>query len=858
MAVGDLTFAFNPDTDTPETVEKRRRLAQAILSSGRAPSNVGEGLYALSNGILAAILGGQADKAEAAGRAGANEAWGAAFNFPAAPAAASDLGATTALPNKAIPAAADASLGSSIDFARAAPASLPGGTTEGEFMNTIAGKVKNPYALAAIASTGKAESGWSPKNAAGTWADPSQSGVPGRAGGIMSWRDGRLDALQAFAGGDLSPAKQAEFFLQEDPALLDALAKTASVEEAQRLMNNAWRFAGYDQAGGAEVGERLASAQAYLPQFQQSGTPVMPAAIDPRNFIRYANQEAVREMPLDPKLVEAMSFLPELGITMEVFSGGQHTAEEVAEAAARGETLDRTGSVRHDHGGAGDVFFYKDGRKLDWANAADVPLYQDIVRRAKARGVTGFGAGPGYMQPGSMHLGFGKPAVWGAGGEGVNAPGWLTEAYNGGGAPVQVASLDPNAGMPAIAPAAAPAAGGIPAPTGPQPANVRLAQALTDRGGAPEMAGNWTPEAGGQLGMQQLMDLSGDPWLSEAQQRLLQALMERQMQQADPAYQMGLRKAQLELQALENPQMSPSERANYELNVQKFGAEEAQRMFERDQAAKQFTLDTDKFKSEDADRTADNTRADQELDIRKLEYLLRTVPDFYTEYARQEQAAGRTPLGIMEYALQFEKAGASNTNVNVGGNNSKFIDEADKLAADRLGKIVEGGQGAASFLGDIQQLRDLGTLFNTGKEAEVKAMLGPWAEYVGIDIAGLGEMQAFDAIAARLAPQMRPAGSGAASDFDARQFLKSLPSLGNTPEGNAILTSTFAALQEHKLKAAEIAGRAFAAAGDPNGITWQEAERLIRALPNPYEGFNQWRKKAIVEIDGYTIEPVSP
>jgi hypothetical protein len=139
-------------------------------------------------------------------------------------------------------------------------------------------------------------------------------------------------------------------------------------------------------------------------------------------WLNYANQGATRNQPIAPELAQALGFLPEMGITMDVFSGGQ---------PAQGSGGARVGSVRHDHGNSADVFFNQNGRRLDWANPDDVPIYQDIVRRARANGVTGFGAGDGYMQPGSMHIGFGTPAVWGAGGRGANAPGWLSEAYKG-------------------------------------------------------------------------------------------------------------------------------------------------------------------------------------------------------------------------------------------------------------------------------------------------------------------------------------------------------------------------------------------------------------------------------------------
>lgn len=162
------------------------------------------------------------------------------------------------------------------------------------------------------------------------------------------------------------------------------------------------------------------------------------------DWIRYANQGATRSLPLNSRLTEAFSFLPELGVSMEVFSGGQ---------PAKGTSSRRVGSTRHDHGNAADVFFRRGSERLDWANPEHRPIFADIVQRARAAGVTGFGAGPGYMQPGSMHVGFGPSAVWGAGGRGANAPDWLRAAYEGAPAPrVAVAAAAPQpAGSPAPA-----------------------------------------------------------------------------------------------------------------------------------------------------------------------------------------------------------------------------------------------------------------------------------------------------------------------------------------------------------------------------------------------------------------------
>lgn len=150
------------------------------------------------------------------------------------------------------------------------------------------------------------------------------------------------------------------------------------------------------------------------------GEPPAPMAGSP-DWLRYSNANAVRRHPLSEKMVGALnSFLPEMGLTMEVFSGGQP-------AAGGGP---RVGSTRHDHGEAADVFFYKDGRRLNWADPADQETFAQIVQRARHAGLTGFGAGDGYMRPGSMHIGYGNPGAWGAGGSGSNAPDWLRTAFN--------------------------------------------------------------------------------------------------------------------------------------------------------------------------------------------------------------------------------------------------------------------------------------------------------------------------------------------------------------------------------------------------------------------------------------------
>lgn len=139
-----------------------------------------------------------------------------------------------------------------------------------EFMGVIKQKITNPFGLAAVAATGSRESRYSPKNVNRTWSDPSVSGKAGTSGGIMSWRGSRLSAMQQFAKerGGATPAVQAEFFLQENPGLVDKLNNAKSAKDAITQMNNAWKFAGYKD--GPEAQARFAETQKFLPQIMNS------------------------------------------------------------------------------------------------------------------------------------------------------------------------------------------------------------------------------------------------------------------------------------------------------------------------------------------------------------------------------------------------------------------------------------------------------------------------------------------------------------------------------------------------------------------------------------------------------------
>jgi hypothetical protein len=199
----------------------------------------------------------------------------------------------------------------------------------------------------------------------------------------------------------------------------------------------------YDAAGRPDLGGAPAAP---MTEAQKIGRDAMQAIGKGDGWLKYQNQSAVRNKPISDDLKQAMSFLPEMGITMQVISGGQD---------AKGEGDRRTGSTRHDHGKSADVDFYKDGRKLVSGNPEDEAVLAQIVARARQNGVTGFGEGADYMGAGRVHLGYGAPAVWGAGGKGENAPQWLRNAAAGASSPVvstKSAATPAEAPAPAVSP----------------------------------------------------------------------------------------------------------------------------------------------------------------------------------------------------------------------------------------------------------------------------------------------------------------------------------------------------------------------------------------------------------------------
>ena len=301
-----------------------------------------------------------------------------------------------------------------------------------------------------------------------------------------------------------------------------------------------------------------------------------------------------------------------------------------------------------------------------------------------------------------------------------------------------------------------------------------------------------------------------DPRATPEQRSALGMLLQQRMQQADPAYQLNLQKSQLEVDAMRNPTADP-------VKLQTFtGA---------DGATYSFNPVTGETKPVTGGKAPD--------------------PGYRLLTADEVKAMGLPPGSYQVGAdNKISKVGDGGTSVTInnGENSTKFSQESDKAAAGRFDGYIQGGTSATQMMGDLRTLADLAPQIGTGKGAEVMTALGPYAQALGVDVANLDESQAFKSIVDRLAPQMRPTGSGSSSDTDVRMFLSSLPKLGNTPEGNQIILQTLEAVQKQKMAAAEIAQLAYLPP-EQGGITWQEAEKRIRALGDPYTAFNDYSKR---------------
>jgi flagellar protein FlgJ len=172
------------------------------------------------------------------------------------------------------------------------------------------------------------------------------------------------------------------------------------------------------------------------------------------------------------------------------------------------------------------------------------------------------------------------------------------------------------------------------------------------------------------------------------------------------------------------------------------------------------------------------------------------------EENKARAARGERPLSIMEYRTQVGRANAPSVNIDQKQEGS-FAQETGKALAKRFDGLATEGDEAAQNLALVSELRRLGQRIDFGAPAVVKSTLGR----LGVKTDGISDIEAFNTLINRLTPQQRLPGAGATSDFDAKMFRESLPTLMNTPEGNAMVLDTIEKVSQNRMARGDIAMR---------------------------------------------------
>lgn len=384
--------------------------------------------------------------------------------------------------------------------------------------------------------------------------------------------------------------------------------------------------------------------------------------------------------------------------------------------------------------------------------------------------------------------------------------------------PAQVASLDPSAGMPMPAPAAAEQIQGPqqqaqpPAPALPPPTTISAAPPVAS---VPAISPQ--PVQAPAPNMQVAQDMSGpalanamkvlsDPRANEntkaiaqilvrQQQARQQAILEQQFKQSDPAYQADLRLKGLQADQIANPRISPTDQANIDLGRDKF-------TFEKESSA--LTPDIKEYK-----------------------------------FAKDNGYTG----SFAQYQLDLKKSAANNTTINNGEGN-KFYNTLDENNAKIFSGLSDSGIQARSKAGQIDQLDNLLKSTGSGWATALKQQAGN----IGINTEGLSDIQAASAMISKMIPAQREPGSGPVSDADLEGFRNSLPRLINQPGGNATIINIMRGLNAYQMKQGEIADRVA-----DRAITPEEGRRQIRELDNPLADFKA--PPAGKESEGWSAVP---
>ncbi len=137
-------FLFGGDTqETPESIKRKREIVRALMGASGAPKNIGEGINALGDGIVSAVLNERANRAEGEGRKSADSDFSALSSlFGAGEPAASPPG-----PSASLKPGVAAELSATNPSRAAAPVFANDGTELGAYLSDDARRATLPAGM---------------------------------------------------------------------------------------------------------------------------------------------------------------------------------------------------------------------------------------------------------------------------------------------------------------------------------------------------------------------------------------------------------------------------------------------------------------------------------------------------------------------------------------------------------------------------------------------------------------------------------------------------------------------------------------------------------------------------------------
>jgi hypothetical protein len=181
-------------------------------------------------------------------------------------------------------------------------------------------------------------------------------------------------------------------------------------------------------------------------------------------------------------------------------------------------------------------------------------------------------------------------------------------------------------------------------------------------------------------------------------------------------------------------------------------------------------------------------------DIRVANYLFPNRDPFKPLNAEQSKQLN---VEIQRLKNERAKSGASKLVVDYG---------AKTLAAERAKGVnvaEEAAINAGSAASDVRAIVDVLKPYQGGPLQSLAATVGSYLPGTSLQQMSTANDVA-NSIRSRLAPTLRVAGSGATSDFEAKQFLNAIPSLMQTPQGRELMAVYSEKLANRAAAAADI------------------------------------------------------